>query len=314
MHLGIAESVQPDQMTQSLPQLVLAHVSQYRRQWTHALWALVGVWVSAAIFPDAFTELLDSIDGQMPAPPWDWLLYLEAGERAGTDRLYAAASDMGVCHVCVFRYSPVMAYAFALMAPVGIDAWRLSHFAVLPLLGWWFPLVLLAWPFWWDVQSGNVMTFVLVSGIWAARGSPIGTWSYLTLTLLVPRPLMFPLAAWILWKRPDWRRRFAVLFVVHAAAVMASGLAVDWIEVLLKPNPDIDRHLNVSPSAWLGPIWPLIGLPLGLWFWLRGNLAMSSLAASPYLLPYYLLIAFLTQPSDASSPHRVESDVSRAPT
>jgi hypothetical protein len=64
---------------------------------------------------------------------------------------------------------------------------------------------LLAWPFWYDLLLGNVLVFVLLAGARALRGSRVATFAFLAMTVLMPRPLMVSLAAWLLWQRPGWR-------------------------------------------------------------------------------------------------------------
>ena len=83
-------------------------------------------------------------------------------------------------------------------------------------------------PLWFDIQTGNIMIFVAVTAVWAARGNRMATALFLVLTVLVPRPLMLPLAAWLLWHRPAWRLPLVAFFVVHTAIVVASGYAADW--------------------------------------------------------------------------------------
>lgn len=76
---------------------------------------------------------------------------------------------------------------------------------------------------------------------------------------IVPRPLMIPVAAWLLWTRP----------------VAAGG--------------DVAIPSNVGPSRFIGIPWLLVGVPLAAWLTLRGRLGVAALAASRYWLPYYLL-------------------------
>lgn len=220
----------------------------------------------------------------------DWIQYVEAGHRAWAgDDLYGSTASYG------WRYSPVLAYAFTFLEVVGATAWRLLHFAAaLALPG---PLLitasLVSWPFWYDVETGNTMVFVLLAGAWAIRGNPVGIGAFIALTVLIPRPLMLPVLIWILWTVPAWRGRFAVIFAIHAALVLVSGWGAEWMAELLW-TPEIHHSpSNVGPSRFIGLWWMVVGLPLAAWLTWRGRLGFASLAISPYLLPYYLIMGLL---------------------
>ena len=126
-----------------------------------------------------------------------------------------------------YRWSPVAAWILGFVTLMPLWLWQVLHVAVLPLLrSWWLVVAcLITFPLWFDIQTGNLMIFIAVTGFWAYRGNGPATALFLVLTLLVPRPLMIPLAAWILWNRPPWRLPFLLLFVGHAALVVASGYA-----------------------------------------------------------------------------------------
>ncbi|MCA1572608.1 MAG: hypothetical protein LC798_20380 [Chloroflexi bacterium] len=219
----------------------------------------------------------------------DWHHFVEAGRRVTDGGLYDIASDYG------FRYSPIAAYAFAFIAPMGELVWRLIHVvAAFALPSWPMRLIaLIAWPFWFDVEAGNVLVFVLLAAAWAVRGSNAGIAAFVVMSLLMPRPLMVPIIIWILWARPDWRIPFAVLFSVHVTAVMLTGWGPAWLSVLIGSGDEIGSPLNLGPSRWIGLWWLVIGIPLAAWLTLRGRLGWASIAASPYWLPYYLLMPIL---------------------
>lgn len=220
----------------------------------------------------------------------DWVQYLEASRRVSDGALYEQTWSYG------WRYSPIAAYAFAAIGLLGTTAWRLLHLAAAATM----PSVLLvavtlvSWPLWYDVETGNTVVFFLLAGAWALRGSRIGTVAYFVGLLLIPRPLMIPLAAWILWKRPEWRLPFAGLFILHAVAVLATGWADEWVvELVNTPAAIYTSSTNVGPSRFIGLSWLLIGLPLAAVLTWKGRLGWASLAISPYLLPYYLLMGLL---------------------
>ena len=224
-------------------------------------------------------------------PAVDWEQYVEAARRlrSGGD-LYEIAHDY------VSRYSPLFAAFFGLIAPIGLGAWRLLHLvAALALPSWPMRLiVLVSWPFWYDVQTGNLLTFVFLAAAWAVRGNRLAIGIYLLLFILGPRPLMLPVAAWLLWQRPEWRLPFATALVAHAAAVFGLGWAEGWIGSLVAATEDASLPSNVGPSRFVGTIpWLVVGLPLAAWLTWKGRVGWASLAASPYWFPYYLLFAAL---------------------
>ena len=130
---------------------------------------------------------------------YDWVTFTRAAERLSSGDMYDFGGSFG------FRWSPVAAWLLVVITPMGLTAWRLAHIAALALLRDWriIAVALLSYPFWFDVETGNINTFVLVAAISAIRGSKLGTGIYLLLFLLVPRPLAFPVAIWLLWQRPQ---------------------------------------------------------------------------------------------------------------
>ena len=158
-------------------------------------------------------------------------------------------------------------------------------------------LLLGSWPFAFDLQLGNVMAFVLLAAAWAIRGNRVGTVVFLAFCLLFPRPLMLPIAAWLLWRQPWLRWPFAAMFVIHAGLVIASGLGGAWLNRLLTSTDEVGSAFNIGPTAVIGLWWLILGIPLGAWLFRRGRVGLSGLAISPYLLPYYLMVALLDLPS-----------------
>ena len=225
------------------------------------------------------------------APAVDWNQYVEAGRRviAGGD-LYA------VTDTYAYHYSPFVAYAFGPLSLLGTLGWRLLHVVAALALPTW-PLRVLAiasWPFWYDVEAGNILVFVVLAATWALRGSRVAIGAYLVLLLLVPRPLMLPLAAWLLWQRPEWRLPFAIGFGIHAIGVLASGWGPAWVGAMVAAGGDVANPSNLGPSRFIGSLpWLAVGLPLGAWLLWKGRLGLASLAVSPYWLPYYLLMLLL---------------------
>lgn len=192
----------------------------------------------------------------------------------------------------VWRYSPIAVYPLALVAWIGETAWRALHFvALIALPGWTRLIALASYPFWFDVAAGNVMIFIVVLAFWAMRGNRWATGGLLVTALLIPRPLMVPLVAWILWKRPEWRWPFAGLFVLNAVAVLTTGYGDEWLERLIVTGGDeMGATINFAPSALIGAWWLLAAIPLAAWAFWRGYPATSGVLLQPYWIPYYLLM------------------------
>lgn len=227
------------------------------------------------------------LDGE---PAVDWIQYVEAARRVGTPSLYEVSNEYA------YRYSPLLAYLFGPLSVLGAAGWRLLHIVAALALPTWplRVLTLLSWPFWYDVQTGNVLVFVLLAGAWALRGRRVGIGCYLLIAILVPRPLMIPLAAWLLWKQPSWRAPFVAALAVQGLVTGALGLIDDWMAALIAAGEDVFNPSNVGPSRLIGTgPWVLVGMPLAAWLTWRGRVGLASLAASPYWLPYYLLVPLL---------------------
>jgi hypothetical protein len=139
-----------------------------------------------------------------------------------------------------------------------------------------------------------MLVFVVLAAAWAIRGSRVATGVYLLLVLLVPRPLMLPVAAWLLWKRPEWRLPFLGLTCFSLAAIAVSGWGDDWLRFLVTLSTQFDSPNNLGPTRLVGAAWLLIAVPLGTYLTVRGHLGLASVAVSyPYVLPYYLIMLLL---------------------
>ena len=214
----------------------------------------------------------------------DWLLFRQLPHAINDGTIY----EIGRPTVW-FVWSPVAAWLMAGVAVLGYWAWAALHVASVlllrrPLL---IGLVLISYAFWFDVAQGNTATFVFVAGALALAGSRGASLVYLGLFLLMPRPLMAPIAVWLLWKDRSLWRPFAAIFVIHAAMVLASGDAWPWISSLLVY--DLAPGITIGPTAWIGRWWLLAGIPLAAWLTWRRHFGWASLAASPYITPQYLL-------------------------
>lgn len=128
-----------------------------------------------------------------------------------------------------------MAPVIAAIALVGYWPWVAAHIACVFALRDWrlIVLTLTSWAFWFDTAQGNTLTFCFVIGVLALRGHRAASMAYLAMSLLMPRPLMLPLAAWLLWRGRELRLPFLGMFVGHAVIVGISGDGQAWAESML---------------------------------------------------------------------------------
>ena len=148
-------------------------------------------------------------------------------------------------------------------------------------------LTLASWAFWTDAGAGNTFAYVFVAGALALRGNRWGVIASFVLFLLMPRPIQFPLVAWLVWQHRDLWRWYVGLFVAHAVTVLATGLAFDWIGGMLAYGQE--PEYDIGPTMWFGTAWLIVGIPLGLFLAWRGRVGWAALAMTTYLMPQYLL-------------------------
>ena len=213
----------------------------------------------------------------------DWVLWRELPEALASGRIYEISDRVP------FVWSPIAAWIMAGVTYIGYWPWAALHvlavFALRDLRA--ISLVLLSYGFWFDVAQGNTIAFALVAGLLALQGRRWGAMSFLVLTMLTPRPLMIPLAAWLLWTDRSLWRPTAALFAIHGMAVVAMGYAGPWLEAMATYVPTIG--VSIGPTGVIGRWWLLAGIPLGTWLLLRGYPSVAGLAMSPYVLPQYLV-------------------------
>ena len=152
----------------------------------------------------------------------DWQLFRQLPDAVTAGTVY---DIRGPGHGVWFVWSPVAAWLMAGAVLIGYWPWAVLHVAAVltlrnPLL---IGLVLVSYAFWFDVAQGNTVAFVIVAGLLAMRGSRWAAIAYFVLLLLMPRPLMLPLAGWLLWQDRSLWRPVAVLFIVHAVVVLVTG-------------------------------------------------------------------------------------------
>jgi hypothetical protein len=244
--------------------------------------ALIGAAIVLAVAANVVGLATVVIDHQRA---FDWDNYMEAARRFPLGTLYDWKYPYG------YHYAPQFAPVLGFITGAGIIAWRVAHFVALALL----PsrtlslLLLVSYPFWADVNTGNLMIFVLLAAAWAFRGNRVATGIYLALCVLIPRPIMVPLLAWLLWQRRAWRWPFVGMVAIGVLTAIPTGYLPDWIGSFVNSGvKDVANDFNLSPSRFLGVAWLVIGLPLAAWLTIRGRVGWASMAISPYLLPYWV--------------------------
>ena len=218
-------------------------------------------------------------------PDWD-LLWSDIPDLVASGDLYGPRP-------MVFAWSPVAAWLLVPVAWLGFFPYAAAHVLTVLLLrrAELILLMFLSWGFWIDVLAASTMTFVVVAGILALRGSRIAALVYLAFCVLMPRPLQIPLAVWLLAHDRGLWRPFAGLFAVHAALVIFSGQAVEWIGAMVRYSGS--PVSDMGPTAIFGASWLVIGLPLAAFLTWRGWFGLAGLAMSPYLHGQYLLMPFI---------------------
>jgi hypothetical protein len=244
--------------------------------------AVIGAAVILAVAANGVGLATIVIDHQRA---FDWDNYVEAARRYPLGTLYDWQ------HPYAYHYAPQLAPVLGVITSAGLVAWQAAHFVALALL----PsrrlalLLLVSFPFWADVVNGNLMVFVLLAATWAYRGNGLAMAVYLGLCVLIPRPIILPLGAWLLWRRPESRWPLVGILVIVALTALGTGYLPEWIGSLQASGvQEISNDFNLSPSHLIGPAWVVIGLPLAIWLTRRGRLGWASMAISPYLLPYWV--------------------------
>lgn len=206
----------------------------------------------------------------------------------------------------IFRWSPPAAWLWVYaVEPMGPLLWRVLHVVALAVLR--RPLVIafvaLSFPFWQDVKNGNIVTFVMVAAWAALAGSRWGTYAFLALAALVPRPLMLPVLAYLLWTRPWTRLPFAAMVGGVLSTSLIAGQLLPFIERLRGTGADeLMGRFDWGPSLLLGSAWLILGPILAIVFLWRRRFGLASLAAAPYWLQYYyLMLALELRPPDPRS-------------
>ena len=248
-------------------------------------WAALWLGVAALVIVNLF------------ALTWQWRQILAGNDGYDWLRIFVPVTQAANPYdVPMYVWSPLAVPVLSAVVPLGLGFWWLLHGVALMFIRPWSvaALVALSAPFWWDVGGANVLTFVFVAAWSTMRGSRVGAIAFMVMALLMPRPLMLPLLGWLLWQQPWTRLPFLALVAANGFGVLATGFADEWIATLMAKGPyEIGGLYNFGPSRIIGQAWIPIGLVLAAVLTWRGRIGLASLAASPYLLPYYFLFGFL---------------------
>jgi hypothetical protein len=217
-----------------------------------------------------------------------------------------------------FRYTPIGALLFAPLVPLSADgaawAWLVVKLGVLALTAIWYSsrwagnqrllvilLVVAFPPIVHDLVIGNVSTITVLVLLAVARWQdPRGGIAIGLLTVLMPKPHLLPVLAYLAFRRP---RDFAAAAVTIGAGVLI-GLAIfgvdPWLAFFDTLREPLERTFtaNVGWSALLGPLGVLIGIAIGVVVFVAGvrmggarGYGLSILAgilAGPYTFIHYL--------------------------
>lgn len=241
--------------------------------------------------------------------PTDWIfIWQPAASQLAAGTLYSGPTG-------VFVWSPLAAWLLAhVVLPLGYPVLVAAHFAALLALRnrHLALLVAISWPFWVDLVPGNFFVFVAISGFLALRGSRLAALAFFALCMLMPRPVQFPLAVWLLWHDRALVLPVAAMATASIGIVGLTGYGDDWIRTMITIGRDYPyRAWDLGPSRILGAWWLLVGIPLGVWLTLKGRVGLAGLAVSPYLVPQYLLMLLIELPSGREG--RLGAEASRDP-
>jgi hypothetical protein len=199
------------------------------------------------------------------------------------------------------RWSPPAVWLSATIQPWAYPLVFVGNLLVLLTLPWRVALIaLLFWPFWGAQLHGSFLPVIFAAAWHGLNGKTWGVVAFVAFAALIPRPLMLPVLAVLLWRYPLARWAFGLSVLSVVVYSLAVGQLDDWLLRLIEVPAD--QAYNVAPSALIGAWWVPIGLALSAVLTWRGWYGLASIAAQPYLLTYYLLMLVLeARPARTSS-------------
>lgn len=247
------------------------------------VWRLVFLLVAAAIgaYSVLHTAHLMKLFINEPVLP-DWEQHRIAAQRIANGISPYFTEDW-----YRFRWSPVAAWLMVPITALGSWVWTIAQFGSLLLLPRSLALFsLLAFPFWADIQAGNIMVFLFVAAFHAIRGSSVAAVIVVALGVLVPRPLLIPLLLYVAASYPKLRVAFSVMIISSLIGAVLTGYHADWVAALLQTGGEESQRLGGQSL----PGWPAINMGAAILLLWVGFPGMAGLAVSPYWLPYYGLL------------------------
>ena len=240
--------------------------------------------------------------------------YQQAAERAVTD----ASTLYDWSDTYTFRYTPIGALPFVPLVPLSEAAaawaWLIFKLGALAVTAAWFSsrwtgaerigaalLVLAFPPIVHDLVIGNVSTITVLAFLAVARWQdPRGGVAIGFLTVLMPKPHLVPVLAYLAVRRP---RDFAASLATMGAGVLF-GLVLfgvdPWLDFIGTLREPLERTFtaNVGWSGLVGPVGVAIGLGIGLAVLVAGMLVggsrgyglsiIAGILAGPYTFIHYM--------------------------
>lgn len=262
------------------------HVTASPSSATHGWWRgwrliVIAVLAVVAAYSVLHSAHLIGLFLSQPVPP-DWEQH-----RIAAERIASGSSPYFEEPWYRFRWSPVAAWLMVPITALGPWVWTAAQFGVLLLLPRALAIItLFAFPFWADVQAGNIMVFLFVAAYHAVRGSRTAALSLVALVVLVPRPLLLPLLAYVGAAHAGLRIPFSVLALVALMLAVLTGHHVEWIVALFSTLGEESHRFG---AQWL-PLWPFAGLAMAAALVRLRLPGTAGLAIAPYWLPYYGLL------------------------
>lgn len=235
---------------------------------------------------------------------WRHLPWL-ASDALGIDFRAYAVDPMQPYATDGFRYPPLTAWVLAPFVAAGFGIWTLLHFLSLLLIPDRRTALLLgvSIAFYLDWVLGNTVTFTFVFAAVAVSGSRWGTWGFLIMCALFPRPFMLPVAAWLVWRHPEWRAPAVAVAGVALLSNLATGQMDEYIAMLRTwSSIEFDRYF-FSPVA-IGPLWlPLALAVTAIAVW-KDRPGIAAMTIQPYIgfkYAMFLLLEFVSPRERASA-------------
>jgi Glycosyltransferase family 87 len=240
--------------------------------------------------------------------------YRQAADRA----LDAPATLYDWSETYTFRYTPIGALLFAPLVLVDAEAspvaWLVFKLVILAATAAWFArswdanrrwlviLMVIAFPpIVHDLVIGNVSTLTLLVFLAVARWQDVrGGVALGLLTVLMPKPHLIPVLAYLAMRRPsDFLAAFGTIAMGVLVGVVIFGVD-PWLGFIGTLREPLERTFtaNVGWSNLLGPTGVILGIGIGLAVLVAGTILggargyglsiIAGILAGPYTFIHYL--------------------------